>query len=1302
MTKSILMLSLGFASALTCGAATKAYTWKAVETDPDNDVSLAEHYFDGTAPVDPADIAAVDHVVYNDKSRLTLPADKTFSSPYGVWLKGATTGCLTVDVSNAVWVQPDRNKDAGEGPYTDAERFVLQNPHGANIFWTAASSTYKGSFRLSNAVMRVTQSGTDKAWTHVDFDQGRFDFSRGASEQIRYADWSSVKRIRMAFHEGSEFISAPLFLVYIGAVTNEFVFDGGTHTFDGFRLQQLAAGSEAVPDRTRICVKGDAKLRIRQLQIVNETANRHTMRMDVSENGIVEVYADNCAFTQAADTPGLITIRDGGQLVNTWDWDFTLKNPHLVVTNASVTCTKSTSSLQVGGGDIRILKGGAWTGAEMTLAGADGLLTVDGGSLALSALTVGGPSSSLKLTSNNSATLVAPSGSLSVTTLRLGGGETDRGTLDLGATTLAVGTLKGGLGTSALTADGATIIAKGATETLLTDVGTATVAAGGLVISSDYDVTIPQSLSGPGELTLSGTGVKTLAGAYDVAKIVVTGGTLVFADGATAACGLEVRNGAKVVFAGNPASVGLTALTVGDATTSGVLTFTKGQTLAVATSIDLVRVNIELSGDYARGDEETFLTTSGTVADGSADAWSEALIVAGAATDRSYVLETTDAAGGTSFTMSVRDYAVVLAQPAGSSSEEAGAVTFGVNSRMLASVSNAATLTVSGPVGRGAFAKEGEGRLYLTGTENLFLGGLNLLGGLLSVPSVAALGYASDAVDGLTLSGGTFEYTGAGDETYAGDVTVAAPVNLTSVVVKADAPLTLKSLQVEKGCLVKRGVGTLTVAPAANTTLTLSQCTGRSDGVNQAPVATERMEFDEFGTPPPKGFLGFNVAEGEMVLKGDETTTFDIPHTMMVGGRMDSTAAQAQLTIDGARAVLGSTGKSWWVHLCPKLLGDDPGRRPSFNVINGANVTSGTMAIGSGLASVSESKWAYPTVRVDRATLDVGQLMPYASSSRLQMRLSDAVLYLRGVEAYGVSFLDATNSVIARNDTKACINNMHFNQSGEGGTWTFRDGTVLYLSQFSSKASSLTFAFNGATWETGGGVKPTFHLYNAAKITLKTTGAGLTLPVAEEKTVSVARRISGDGPLVKTGDGTLVFETQGTYDTALTTKTELDDPVTLAFEGLLDVRGGAVEIAETACRAGGAYRAAEGASVDFGGNALAGATFSGGGTFSDAALTGATIACAVADDGTVAEAPTFADVTFAAGERVIVDFGRTKDDPPPAEAKGQVVARVPAGTDISTWRAKNLGRNFGAKLAIDDSGVVTADIGPRGLTIIVR
>lgn len=869
------------------------------------------------------------------------------------------------------------------------------------------------------------------------------------------------------------------------------------------------------------------------------------------------------------------------------------------------------------------------------------------------------------------------------------------------------GTLKtpyvkcGSNGTGSFVADGGTFVPATADTDLIQNMGVVELGEKGLTVAADKDVTLSASFANlddaDGELILTGSGVKTLSGtATTVSKIVVAGGTVVFADGAQAASTLVVTNGATVKFAGDPAEVGLKGLVCGDAVTTGVLALKRGQTLAVDGDAAFANVRVALLDDYPLDTVSTMVTATGTAADKSKQAWRDALFDSGRIAGRSYEFQVAEGDGATSFNLSVAVAARTIEVTSGSSNV-GDDVIVGACARLAVSVAEDADLTFSGAVGKGFLHKTGAGSLYLTSPDNVFLSGILSAGGLLSVPCAAALGYAEGASDGVTIQGGVLSFTSAKEDRYDGPVTFAGATKACTVI-KNNGDLTLGGLRVQSGDFLKRGVGKLTIAPPSGTTWQLTADNGSTEN-GWDPTDTSALVFSDDAAVPDHGYLGFNVAEGEVVLKGDATTVFSSEHNVLVGPNVASCDAIQTLTVDGATAYLARYN-NFFLGAYTSATAPAKAKAAAFNVVNGADVTVNTLIIGRSLGTPNCT-----TCLVDNATLRTGSFRPayyWDGKPEVIVRNGGRIL-ASDLYQTGVSSITVTGGTLAKNASgdgfPATIYGEH------GGTWRFRGNAMfachtLTFTKGFNQYNRLTLDFNGGTWKSCDGDKQTFRIFESSNLIIKTTGEdGLTLPVAVEKTVNVARAITGEGAVIKTGAGTLRFETQGTWDSTLATKTPLADPVSLAFGGTLDVREGAVTVDSGACRTGGAYKTAEGTSVDFGGNALGPATFAGTGTFANGTAAGGVIAAPLADDGRVGACPSFADMTLTG---VRVDFGRT--EPLEGEIAGLVVATFPNGApDVSGWRSRNTGKGTRAKFRVAGNGKdVLADVAPVGIFLLVR
>lgn len=817
----------------------------------------------------------------------------------------------------------------------------------------------------------------------------------------------------------------------------------------------------------------------------------------------------------------------------------------------------------------------------------------------------------------------------------------------------------------------------------------------GLTLDSDHTVAIPQSFGdldgNGGELVLTGSGTKTLSGtATSVSNIVVAGGTLVFAAGARAESNLIVTNGAKVVFAGDPADIGIKSFVCGDGESFGVIAVKAGETLDFGEMpLTLNGVRLELDGDFSAAGSHSFLTTRYAVSEETKAAWADALGKAGFADDRSYVFSSASAEGRTEFGMTVSAAAHVFKVEEGSVRETSD-VDFGNMETLVAEVAAGATLSLDGKLAKGGLLKTGGGSLFVDGTSNEFLRGVKSEAGFFSVASYGALGLSGLGVGDLELGGGTFEFCGDGQAVElpctlaVASADVHAPVGL-----KIESPLTVRKVDISGGVVLKRGAAPLTFAPPPGGTMVLSSHdsgNGAADPKSPYSIGDISGRAD---VQPATGYMGFNVVEGEVRFVGGSDTLILSEYGMMIGVSAKGGREQPALTIDGTRVKFGGGT----VQLGGFTQADSFNTSPRLSIVNGAQVEVYNFICGRNTA-----KECRPVIAVDGSTWNVKSFRPgYNWNNYPTYSVNGSRIAADGVLCYGPSSFYLTNSVF---EIKAsgCVE-MH---AGDCGRWLFGPGSRFSLSELkttsSSPCSGFELAFDGGELVAGGSDR-IFRLYNANVFRFETEGAGLTLPVDEGVSLPVARAISGAGPVVKTGKGELVFETQGTWDEARTEKTALADPVSLAFAGELDVREGSVAVAEGACRTGGRYRAAEEASVDFGGNAIGEAEFAGAGTFSAFAAENAKIAV----DPQNPAAPQFEDAAF--GGRTFVDFARTAENPldwrnTPALQVAKFAGSVP---DISAWRVKGTGnRNVGGKFTVSEDGVVSVSLVWKGLVLIAR
>ena len=314
-----------------------------------------------------------------------------------------------------------------------------------------------------------------------------------------------------------------------------------------------------------------------------------------------------------------------------------------------------------------------------------------------------------------------------------------------------------------LSGNGGTLRPKQATSNFLQYLNRAECGARGLTVDSDYDVTIPQSFTDvdgeAGELTLTGFGVKTLSGeATDVSRIVVAGGSVVFANGARASSTLVLLDDATVAFEESMTEVGFTGLVVGSPATPGKLECSAASPLALGCAIELNNVHLKLSGDFAAGNDYLLLSTTGTVAEGSAEAWSNALVVAANDMALSYSFYTEETGDAVSFKVAVRDCELSIDVDEGETRDYATSVSFGQNACILVNVASNATLRLLGDIAAGVLVKRGQGRVVLDGGAIDLASGVFCDEGIVSVRDASVLAGAA----AFHLKDGTFEFVGDG------------------------------------------------------------------------------------------------------------------------------------------------------------------------------------------------------------------------------------------------------------------------------------------------------------------------------------------------------------------------------------------------------------------------------------------------------------------------------------------------------------------------------------------------------------
>jgi hypothetical protein len=279
-----------------------------------------------------------------------------------------------------------------------------------------------------------------------------------------------------------------------------------------------------------------------------------------------------------------------------------------------------------------------------------------------------------------------------------------------------------------------------------------------------------------------------------------------------------------------------------------------------------------------------------------------------------------------------------------------------------------------------------------------------------------------------------------------------------------------------------------------------------------------------------------------------------------------------------------------------------------------------------------------------------------------------------------------------------------------GGDFLFRNGSKAYLacdlggenSVNPSQTNPTTLTFDNSEWiPVVGNADCTFAYYSPAKVGLCTTNTGLILNVPAACTWTMAQAVKGTGGLVKRGAGTLVFETHKIVSGG-ETNDWANATTTLDFTGMLAVESGNVVVKSGAAAAGAKFNLASGTELDLDGGTISVGALSGQGTVANGTVTG-TIPLTLGDDGTVAEELVVFgdDVMFG---RVVVDLGRTEDNPIPWPFGTAVVGRYAGNTPpaVSGWRVRGTGIGGARGVFTAADGEIRMTVKMKGVSIQFR
>ncbi len=598
-------------------------------------------------------------------------------------------------------------------------------------------------------------------------------------------------------------------------------------------------------------------------------------------------------------------------------------------------------------------------------------------------------------------------------------------------------------------------------------------------------------------------------------------------------------------------------------------------------------------------------------------------------------------------------------------------------------VTSPAVLTVAGPVRRGGIVKLGTGRLQLESPQNEIAMGLRVSEGMLSLASFAASGMAGAAFRQATLDGGTLELRDGAAGTMPFSLVVQGGEK-EAVGFKNDADVTVTSASVTGGDIVKRGAGTLTFDMAG---ATLSADNGTC--ILNGNPATGQQYFPSNGVMPTAGYCGFNVADGEVVLK---TGTYSIPNAIAVGlVTLDVSDAEPAFTVDGATVNTGMA--SYHFLLGPNAYANRTKfTRPRLTVKNGGYLSANTLNVGK-----AGDRDIYPEILLDNGTLYGSWCINISersgSHATYTIRNGSKMLSNTTVNWRGPAELTFTDSVFAKDTSNNPIG-INVDQAGGTGTWLFGANSTFHCSGITHKfLKPIAFAFDGGRWVPSWTGSYNFLFQGSDHITIETLSEkGLRLGPGSGREWRMAKAVTGAGGVVMDGAGTLRFVTQEILQTvdgvtvtnkigAAGTIAAITNPCTLDFAGPMDIASGSVVAEEGAVRTN--------------------AVFTGAGTLSAVNCPAPKFLLSVGDDYTAARVLTLNGFSTVGG--ATVDLGRTVENPLKRPFRDIVVAHYTgAAPDVSAWKAVGTGLDMVTGACRAEGGDVILTLRTSGSVLIFK
>ena len=803
---------------------------------------------------------------------------------------------------------------------------------------------------------------------------------------------------------------------------------------------------------------------------------------------------------------------------------------------------------------------------------------------------------------------------------------------------------RGGSGKASFEADGGTLRAPCATPCLLHDFDEAELGAKGLTIdSAGYAVTVAQSFTSKagaaGRLVLAGEGAKTMTGDLSgVSNVVVECGAVSFAP-ATALGALVVSNGVSMTL--DPAATQVVrSLALG-----GSPRIALSSAVTIGESYDLVRVSE--APDAA------------TVA-----AWQSAYVAAGLPADTAVDLSCVEDNGEYVLRLAARYAMVISISLDEGTHDHVEDIAYAPQDTLRATVAAGADLTLSGQLGVGTLEKLGDGKLRLTNAGNLFMPGILLYAGCVSLADPAVLG-TGDMAGGVRAKNGVLEVTGpAGGAEIDSGISLVQESTNDIFVIKNDVDLTMPCPvgTGTTGELIKRGPGTLTLTVEGTKTLTGGLGYGRlgNGSLVWAMTSISQLTFDETsGMVTTNGITPLMVVEGELRFKGiGDGATVNLGGITVVGTSTKVGTVQPGLVLDNVSFVHTLANQKWTeVGLGINNSSGATARSGDFTtapyvaLTNNARYATGNFELGR----LSAGEGLKCSLDVDGSVLDCSGYFSVNRAHGASVETStefrnDSRLYANSIYLFRESTLVFDSSILAKNASLAQTAIVPEVSDMIAATFLFRNGSKAYVGRVDTaslnvaKYHPLYMVFDDSEWIPASG-DYVFEWSDPSKMSIVATNGNLRLPVPDGATWTMNQPVTGNGGLANTGAGTLVIG-----------------------EGAAQYKGPTV--------------AGEGATVDFGGHP-ANVRMAGAGTFANGTVTGG-IALELDASGASVEVPTIASDLALSGT-IRVSAGRTSETPlQEPYAAFDVLKYDGDAPDVGSFRLRDTGvRNLGGEFAVD-------------------